>query len=230
MEKGNEDGLYISCVASAANLWALIMDAGTGFSSQVYELSSVFLHKVAFPSNQHLNFFLFFPWKDVYPNGILCFFYQDWIMEQWEKSYYISSIAGAANGSSLVIMSKGWLKVLSGCVFVCHHYLVGCFCIGLPMLVCVECRSIVFLNWCNVFFIICVIIYFFFVLSTIIQELLTPSSHIKLVNLFHSSGLIKNGRKVSMSQWTTVGNCWDVVMSRHFGFSEPVRLNYVVEY
>lgn len=46
IEKGNEDGLLISCVASAANLWALIMDAGTGFSSQVYELSSVFLHKV----------------------------------------------------------------------------------------------------------------------------------------------------------------------------------------
>ncbi|KOM38529.1 hypothetical protein LR48_Vigan03g191100 [Vigna angularis] len=65
VDKGIEDGLYISCVASAANLWALIMDAGTGFSSQ------------------------------------------DWIMEQWEKNYYISAIAGAVNGSSLVVMSKG---------------------------------------------------------------------------------------------------------------------------
>lgn len=35
---------------------------------------------------------------------------QDWIMEQWEKNFYISSIAGAANGSSLVVMSKGqWI-------------------------------------------------------------------------------------------------------------------------
>ncbi|XLR69360.1 hypothetical protein S83_020032 [Arachis hypogaea] len=76
VDKGIEDGLYISCVASSANLWALIMDAGTGFSSQVYELSPAFLHK-------------------------------DWIMEQWEKNYYISSIAGAVNGSSLVVMSKG---------------------------------------------------------------------------------------------------------------------------
>lgn len=50
VEKGNEDGLYISCVASAANLWALIMDAGTGFCSQVYELSAIFLHKVIFNS------------------------------------------------------------------------------------------------------------------------------------------------------------------------------------
>ena len=48
IEKGNEDGLFISSVASCQNLWALIMDAGTGFSSQVYELSPHFLHKVTF--------------------------------------------------------------------------------------------------------------------------------------------------------------------------------------
>ncbi|XP_039123865.1 casein kinase 1-like protein HD16 isoform X3 [Dioscorea cayenensis subsp. rotundata] len=76
VERGNEDGLLISCVASCSNLWALIMDAGTGFTSQVYELTATFLHK-------------------------------EWIMEQWEKNYYISSIAGANNGSSLVVMSKG---------------------------------------------------------------------------------------------------------------------------
>ncbi|XP_068313231.1 casein kinase 1-like protein HD16 [Pyrus communis] len=76
IEKGNEDGLFISSVASCSNLWALIMDAGTGFSAQVYELSPYFLHK-------------------------------EWIMEQWDKNYYISAIAGATNGSSLVVMSKG---------------------------------------------------------------------------------------------------------------------------
>ncbi|KAG6420343.1 hypothetical protein SASPL_116868 [Salvia splendens] len=76
IEKGNEDGLYISSVASSSNLWALIMDAGTGFRDQVYEVSPHFLHK-------------------------------EWIMEQWEKNYYISAIAGANNGSSLIVMSKG---------------------------------------------------------------------------------------------------------------------------
>ncbi|KAK9154980.1 hypothetical protein Sjap_002460 [Stephania japonica] len=76
VERGNEDGLLISCVASCTNLWALIMDAGTSLTSQVYELSPFFLHK-------------------------------EWIMEQWDKNYYISSIAGANNGSSLVVMSKG---------------------------------------------------------------------------------------------------------------------------
>ncbi|OAY76608.1 Casein kinase I isoform delta-like [Ananas comosus] len=76
IEKGNQDGLYISAVASCSNLWALIMDAGTGYNAQVYELSQFFLHK-------------------------------EWIMEQWEKSYYISALAGANNGSSFVVMSKG---------------------------------------------------------------------------------------------------------------------------
>nr|CAB3464200.1 unnamed protein product [Digitaria exilis] len=65
ISKGNEDGLFISSVASCSNLWALIMDAGTGFSSQ------------------------------------------EWIMEQWEKNFYITALAGANNGSSLVVMSRG---------------------------------------------------------------------------------------------------------------------------
>ncbi|XP_047252540.1 casein kinase 1-like protein HD16 isoform X2 [Capsicum annuum] len=76
VEKGSVDGLSISCVASCSSLWAIIMDAGTNFTSQVYELSPFFLHK-------------------------------EWIMDQWEKNYYISSLAGATNGSSLVVMSKG---------------------------------------------------------------------------------------------------------------------------
>lgn len=76
VEKGREDGLYISCVASSANLWAVIMDAGTGFTSQVYEFSPIFLHK-------------------------------EWIIEQWDRNYYITSVAGACNGSAVVVMSKG---------------------------------------------------------------------------------------------------------------------------
>nr|PNR53285.1 hypothetical protein PHYPA_009661 [Physcomitrium patens] len=42
MEKGNEDGLYISSMAFCTNLWTLIMDARTGFTAQVYELLHVF--------------------------------------------------------------------------------------------------------------------------------------------------------------------------------------------
>lgn len=28
-------------------------------------------------------------------------------MEQWERNYYITALAGANNGSSVVVMSKG---------------------------------------------------------------------------------------------------------------------------
>ncbi|KAG0539367.1 hypothetical protein BDA96_03G316300 [Sorghum bicolor] len=76
IEKGNDDRLFISCITSCSNLWAIIMDAGTGFASQVYELTPHFLHK-------------------------------EWIMEQWERNYYITALAGANNGSSVVVMSKG---------------------------------------------------------------------------------------------------------------------------
>ncbi|KAK9080803.1 hypothetical protein SSX86_000561 [Deinandra increscens subsp. villosa] len=76
IQKGNEDGLLIRSVASCSNLWTLIMDSGTGFTSQVYQLSPLFLNK-------------------------------DWIIEQGNKDYFITAIAGANNGSSLVVMSKG---------------------------------------------------------------------------------------------------------------------------
>ena len=39
---------------------------------------------------------------------------QEWIMEKWEKNFYISAIAGANNGSSLVVMSKGNLVTIRG--------------------------------------------------------------------------------------------------------------------
>lgn len=50
VEKGNDDGLYISSVACCHELWALIMDAGTGFSAQVstHLLSSILLVNLAF--------------------------------------------------------------------------------------------------------------------------------------------------------------------------------------
>lgn len=64
IEKGYEDGLFISCVASSQNLWALIMDAGTGFTSQVHELSPYFLHKV------HLIFLLI--WNNNTPSTLFC--------------------------------------------------------------------------------------------------------------------------------------------------------------
>ena len=100
VSRGNEDGLFISSVASCSNLWALIMDAGTGFISQVHELSPYFLHKVLYI---FLSLSIYLSFSVVYTLSVM----QEWIVEQWEKNYYISAIAGATNGSSLVVMSKG---------------------------------------------------------------------------------------------------------------------------
>lgn len=38
-------------------------------------------------------------------------------MEQWDKNYYITSVAGACNGSALVVMSKGNMFALIFQVF-----------------------------------------------------------------------------------------------------------------
>lgn len=45
VEKGNDDGLFVSSVACCQDLWGLIMDAGTGYSQQVYSLNPQFLPK-----------------------------------------------------------------------------------------------------------------------------------------------------------------------------------------
>lgn len=78
------------------------MDAGTGFTSQVYELSPHFLHKVWVT-------YILLLFYNVNSTSLFntIFIVQEWIMEQWEKNYYISSIAGSNDGSSLVVMSKG---------------------------------------------------------------------------------------------------------------------------
>uniref|UniRef100_A0A803MLT9 non-specific serine/threonine protein kinase n=1 Tax=Chenopodium quinoa TaxID=63459 RepID=A0A803MLT9_CHEQI len=76
IEKGYNDGMFITSLASSDNLWAIIMDSGSGFSAQVYSRSPYFFNK-------------------------------DWIMEMWEKNYYISAAAGTRTGQSLIVMSKG---------------------------------------------------------------------------------------------------------------------------
>ena len=68
VQKGMSDGLYISSVGCAGDLWAVIMDAGTGFSAQQYKVvPAAFLPK-------------------------------EWIMEKWDQGYYITAVAGKNRG------------------------------------------------------------------------------------------------------------------------------------
>lgn len=39
VQKGWEEGLYISCVGSCSDLWAVVMDASTGYTQQIYRVS-----------------------------------------------------------------------------------------------------------------------------------------------------------------------------------------------
>jgi hypothetical protein len=39
LKKENKYGFFVSSITSCSDLWALIMDGGTGFSAQVHELS-----------------------------------------------------------------------------------------------------------------------------------------------------------------------------------------------
>jgi hypothetical protein len=64
VKKGLADGLYISSVGCASDLWGIIMDAGTGFGSQLYR---------------------------VVPDAFLP---KEWIMEKWDLGFYITAVAG----------------------------------------------------------------------------------------------------------------------------------------
>ncbi|KAJ6791368.1 casein kinase 1-like protein HD16 [Iris pallida] len=121
VEKGNADDLRISCVASCSNLWALIMDAGTGFTSQVYELSPYFLHKEWVTEQWEKNYYISaisgadngsslvvmskgtqytqqsykvgdsFPFK--------------WISKKWREGYHVTSMA-TSGGRWAIVMSR----------------------------------------------------------------------------------------------------------------------------
>lgn len=77
VSKGFEDGLSITSVCACGELWAIIMDAGQRLAQQVYKVT---------------------------PRGFLP---KEWIMEQWDRGFYITAAAGNSVGGSLVVMSKG---------------------------------------------------------------------------------------------------------------------------
>lgn len=64
VKKGLSDGLYISSVGCASDLWGIIMDAGTGFNQQLYR---------------------------VVPDAFLP---KEWIIEKWDLGFYITAVAG----------------------------------------------------------------------------------------------------------------------------------------
>lgn len=122
IEKGINDGMYITSLASSDNLWCLIMDSGSGFTAQVYARSSNFFNKE----------WIMEMWDQCYyitaaagtSNGqslivmskgipysqqsykISDSFPYKWITKKWNEGFYITSLATAGSKWGIV-MSRG---------------------------------------------------------------------------------------------------------------------------
>lgn len=121
IEKGMEDGLYISCVASSTNLWALIMDAGTGYCSQIYELSPVFLHKDWIMEQWEKNYYITAIAGSTNGSSLVVMskatqytqqsykvsesFPFKWISKKWKEGFHVTSMTTAGNRWG-VVMSR----------------------------------------------------------------------------------------------------------------------------
>ncbi|KAI3683465.1 hypothetical protein L1987_83969 [Smallanthus sonchifolius] len=111
IERGNADGLLISSVASCSNLWALIMDAGTGYSSQVYELSAIFLHKEWIMEQWEENYYISAIAGSSNGSSLVVMsrgtqycqqsykvsdsFPYKWINKKWREGFHVTSMATA---------------------------------------------------------------------------------------------------------------------------------------
>ncbi|KAM0052840.1 putative protein kinase CK1-CK1-Pl family [Helianthus debilis subsp. tardiflorus] len=121
IERGNADGLLISSVASSSNLWAVIMDAGTGYSSQVYELSPIFLHKEWIMEQWEENYYISAIAGSTNGNSLVVMsrgtqysqqsykvsdsFPYKWINKKWREGFHVTSMATAGTRWG-VVMSR----------------------------------------------------------------------------------------------------------------------------
>uniref|UniRef100_M1BLG1 non-specific serine/threonine protein kinase n=1 Tax=Solanum tuberosum TaxID=4113 RepID=M1BLG1_SOLTU len=122
IDKGNEDGLFISSVACCSSLWALIMDAGTGFSDQVYKLSPCFLHKEWIMEQWETNYYISALAGSSNGSSLVVMskgtqylqqsykvsesFPFKWINKKWKEGFYVTAMATSGNKWAIV-MSRG---------------------------------------------------------------------------------------------------------------------------
>nr|XP_004251171.2 casein kinase 1-like protein HD16 [Solanum lycopersicum] len=122
IDKGNEDGLFISSVACCSTLWALIMDAGTGFSDQVYKLSPCFLHKEWIMEQWEMNYYISALAGSSNGSSLVVMskgtqylqqsykvsesFPFKWINKKWKEGFYVTAMATSGNKWAIV-MSRG---------------------------------------------------------------------------------------------------------------------------
>lgn len=133
VEKGNDDGLFISSVACCQELWALIMDAGTGFTAQVYELSTQFLPKEWIMEKWEEGYYITAMAGSTNGSSLVVLskgtpytqqsykvsdsFPFKWINKKWKEGFYVTSMA-TSHTRWAVVMSRnaGFIDQVRRCV------------------------------------------------------------------------------------------------------------------
>ncbi|PRQ53237.1 hypothetical protein RchiOBHm_Chr2g0164291 [Rosa chinensis] len=147
---------------------------------------------------------------------------EEWIMEQWDKNYHITSLAGAGNGSALVVMSKGMSNKLTEL-----HVVRGSLAIGIWSVPDDNDSSYYF------FFIGIRVVHFhlfellFFLLLIFylspIEGLPYTQQLYKVSDIFPFQWNNKKWKEgFSVTSMTTAGSRWGIVMSRNAGYSNQV--------
>ncbi|GMH42236.1 hypothetical protein BSKO_10155 [Bryopsis sp. KO-2023] len=122
VEKGNQDGLFITSVACCSELWALIMDAGTLFTVQVYNLSQLFLPKDWIMGKWEDGYYITSMAGSTSGASLVVMsrntsysqqsykvsdsFPFKWINKKWKEGFYVTSMA-TSFARWAVVMSRG---------------------------------------------------------------------------------------------------------------------------
>ena len=121
VEKGNDDGLFVSSVACCQDLWGLIMDAGTGFTQQVYSLNPQFLPKDWIMERWEDGYYITAMAGSAGGSSLVVMskgtpytqqsykvsdsFPFKWINKKWKEGFYVTSMA-TSHSRWAVVMSR----------------------------------------------------------------------------------------------------------------------------
>lgn len=121
VEKGNDDGLFVSSVACCQDLWGLIMDAGTGFTQQVYSLNPQFLPKDWIMERWEEGYYITAMAGSAAGSSLVVMskgtqytqqsykvsdsFPFKWINKKWKEGFYVTSMA-TSHSRWAVVMSR----------------------------------------------------------------------------------------------------------------------------
>lgn len=138
INKGLEDNLQVTAVACCHDLWALIMDASSEYTDQVFEISTEFLPKewilarwdegyyitcMAGSQTDGTNLVIMSKNTQFSQQSykVSDFFPYKWINKKWKEGFYVTSLASANENRWAVVMSRG-APYIEQCVEIDFQY------------------------------------------------------------------------------------------------------------